>query len=322
MKSTRKKAKQLVLLCIMCISMVLYGCSGKKDVKDKEITLEINGEEYSGKYTGQLEDDVPNGSGKFSMKEDDDYLIYSGKWKEGKFSGKGKLKTNIYIIDFSGTQTEGIYNGETLNGEASGDGSFEAVNSDKVKYKYSGEFKKGTFHGQGTTTYESDEYYTKTGTYQDGEFTPTPAEYFYTLGTLKDEEYEPTEKAMSFLKNNPNLFLDQDKKIDKKLIESNISYNKISKKVDDYGDKLISVDNLQVIQIREEEGWQYENTTFAILQDARGNVYFANMIGKAKHIYQGSIVSITALPLDYFTYKTVSDSDMWALSCAVVRMEK
>ena len=43
-------------------------------------------------------------------------------------------------------------------------------------------------------------------------------------------------------------------------------------------------------------------------------------MGYWDNIYEGSYVTLTALPLDYFTYPNVSGTSIWAIACAGVRI--
>ena len=70
-----------------------------------------------------------------------------------------------------------------------------------------------------------------------------------------------------------------------------------------------------------EDHYWGSDRTFCILQDSNYDVYYVNMYGFANDIYEGSWVTLTALPLDYFTYPSVSGSEVWAIACAGVKIE-
>ena len=74
---------------------------------------------------------------------------------------------------------------------------------------------------------------------------------------------------------------------------------------------------LDVVQIIENDYWGADHT-FCILEDSSYNVYYVNMYGFANNIYEGSRVTLTALPLDYFTYPNVAGEEVWAIACAGV----
>ena len=81
-----------------------------------------------GTYEGAVSDGVPNGNGKYDGKSNDISVNYEGEWKEGNFSGEGKIKSNSYTATLGGGVIRtGEYEGATLDGKASGEGIFKAT---------------------------------------------------------------------------------------------------------------------------------------------------------------------------------------------------
>ena len=103
--------------------------------------------------------------------------------------------------------------------------------------------------------------------------------------------------------------------------EENFKYEAFSKNSSQYGDKLIEINNLKVVQIFEYEDWGYEYTFF-IAQDSQYRVYYCYKLGYADEIYEGSRVKMVALPVDYMSYKNTMGNTIYAIACAVVSITK
>jgi len=132
-------------------------------------------------------------------------------------------------------------------------------------------------------------------------------------------EYELTEKAASFLEKHPDVFVNTSTEDADVEYEENFRYEAFAKNPAKFGDKLIKVSGLNVVQIFEHSGFGYDYT-FCIAQDSAYNVYYFYMLGYAEDVYEGDRITLTALPLDYFTYPNTMDQDIWAIACAAVSM--
>ncbi len=90
------------------------------------------------KYEGEIKDGLPHGMGtiNFEVGKWNGGKKYVGKWKHGKFHGKGKFSWN------NGQE----YEGEFKFGKKDGQGELTLSNGSK----YIGEFKLGNYHGKGT----------------------------------------------------------------------------------------------------------------------------------------------------------------------------
>lgn len=99
MKGVYRMKKAVALLLVLCISLFAFsGC--KKDEKkaktesdgskSQKITLVLEEGEREGKYTGDMQNGVPHGHGKFSSQNPAGVKwTYEGEFKNGKFHGKG-----------------------------------------------------------------------------------------------------------------------------------------------------------------------------------------------------------------------------------------
>lgn len=289
---------------------------GVLDVNQFE--LEYFGKKYTGCYSGDAMNGVPEGEGCFKGTSGESELEYTGNWKDGKFFGNGSVISNRYVVTFlDGLERIGNYSGDTKDGIACGNGMFTAVNSDNISYTYSGEWKNGLYNGIGKCVWDDESTYIQTGHFLDGEFAPTPVEYFTACGTLSSQTYQITQNAQKFLEDNPECFTQN--KIDSNLLSTSFKYSSYTKNPETCKDYLVSIPNLKVIQIFEEEYWGSAHT-FCILEDNARNVYSCNMYGYADGIYEGSRVNLTALLLDYFTYPNTAGQDIWAIACAAISL--
>lgn len=74
------------LLAAGLVLSLLTGCSS-----GKEITLDLSFGPRTGTYTGEMKDNLPNGEGKFTTKnEEGTKWTYEGEFKDGHFEGEGK----------------------------------------------------------------------------------------------------------------------------------------------------------------------------------------------------------------------------------------
>ncbi len=127
--------KKLVLIIALLMSfLTLTACkenhlfktgdsstsSAKKD-EGKEITLDFAFGTRTGRYCGEMKDDIPHGKGKFtSTNSDGGNWTYEGEFKNGHFDGEGKttwesssIQTGKYkndiIIPVKGTEAKKCY---------------------------------------------------------------------------------------------------------------------------------------------------------------------------------------------------------------------
>ena len=296
--------------------------SGKGSLYTDEFRIELFGKSYEGSYSGEVLDMIPNGTGRFELHDGVESLNYEGAWLDGKPMGEGYLLFSAYEVIFSsGTVRVGTYDGTVLDGVASGNGAFTTKNNEGIVYTHTGEWSNGLPNGHGKRKWESNDYYVYQGTFVNGDFVPTPLEYFTTVGTLYDHEYSIADKAVTFLLSHPDIFVNNTIGTENVELEENFKYDTYSKDSSQYGDKLIVIKNLRVVQIfaREQFG---ESHTMCILQDGAYNVYYVNLYGDAEGIYENNYVTLTALPLDYFTYPNTAGTAIWAIACAGVSINK
>ena len=294
--------------------------SGKGELEYSNLAISYSEHTLVGSFKGSVVDGLPCGEGAFSAETEDKYLIYLGNWVDGTFAGNGKLDTNLYTIRFTDGATRiGEFSGETYDGLAEGEGTFSTVNSEGIRYTYTGAWDNGLFNGQGIIQWD-DDWYSEKGTFVDGEFFPTPAEYFTSRGTYPDQTYTISDNAMQFLEKYPNVFMKNEVTNEEIEYEQNFQYKAFAKNPGRFGSKLITVSGLKVVQIFENEYWGAEHTNI-IAHDVNYNVYYVYLYGYCENVYENSYIQLTALPLDYFTYPNTSGKKIWAIACAGVVVE-
>lgn len=319
-------------LAAFCVLALVSGCSSSNvdahgEVKKQAYTLKYtNGDDslkIKGKYTGKVLNEKPDGKGTFIANKGKDYFYYKGNWKNGKMNKKGKLlfqNQKVDIIEESGPFTKvGKYEGDIYNGKLSGNGRFDTENSSGIKWNYIGNFKNSAFDGQGKMTFDGGVY--REGTYTKGEFTPTVSEFFTTLGTSYDD-FTVSEKAKQFMNDNPNVFTDRS--YDGSQIDTSFSYLEHKKNSANYGDKLISLSNLNVVQIEEFSKWNQKKVTFSILENANNTEerYYVFLIGEVPGVLDNDNVSMVGLPLTHFQYENVEGTMLDAAVIAGVNIVK
>ena len=118
---------------------------------------------------------------------------------------------DITVTMVEGTDTydiDGKYTGEVVNGKPQGVGTFEADGENGSTYTYEGNFSNGAFNGYGVTTIINDgETSEMSGTYTNGEFTPTTGESFNYIGQLDlFGKFAVSDAVIDYIDTNKNLF--------------------------------------------------------------------------------------------------------------------
>ncbi len=137
--------KLLLILASIGLAVLLTGCSlipgifGNKSeaVKNQEITLDLSFGEKTGTYTGDLVKGLPQGTGVFTVSDEDEVAwTYDGEWEQGHFKGSGET------VWEDGFAQEGNYENDLLNGPGT-----EYLNDNLL---YEGNYTDNRYDGQGT----------------------------------------------------------------------------------------------------------------------------------------------------------------------------
>lgn len=321
----KKLAKILPLLLIVFLLTACGGEEGPKEVKDMEYSITVNETTIGGTYSGTVLNELPEGEGTFISSESGVYE-YTGTWAEGAITGNGKLKTDSYTMPFSNNTTrQGKYSGYVVNGVPEGIGTFNTQNPNGDKYTYEGEWKNGIWHGQGKLVYEDADAIGREGTFVNGEFTPTPLELFGYLFSL--EKTSLCDNAQEIIKNNEDLFYGEVSDISEELRDKDFNLAQFKKNPNSSIKGVIEVSNLVVVQIFEYEAKEMQcnipkdNITYFLARDWQDNVYYCFMVGSApENIVENSNIKLSAVPLNFITYKNTANEDVWAVACAAVKI--
>lgn len=293
-----------VLICTIMTILFFAGCT--QNVKNKEITIIYDGKTLTGYYTGTLNNGVPDGEGTFVSKSEERNFDYNGQWEKGNIVGNGKLTDTKYVVYFTDVERIGEFSGDVKDGKAHGNGTFKATNEENEKYIYTGEWKNGLWDGQGVQKFENTDYYVRTGTFTDGEFTPNKLEFIKSVGDCDTMRFTPTEKAEEFIKMHSNFFPTEVSADITEYIDNTITYKNLIKSPSKYGDKLIKLSNYQILQIWEEqEAWGYTCTTFLACSSTFDDYVFGYYLGELPSVYEGSWVTIEGLPISNSKFENI-----------------
>lgn len=279
---------------------------GKGTLKEYPLTIEFQKNKILGLYTGATIDGLPEGEGTFSSTDKTIKFDYSGEWEKGQISGKGKLNYDKYIVHFSEVDRTGVYDGETVNGEAEGEGTFSSKNSEDVAYTYTGKWKAGLFDGEGVEKFDSDEYCVCTGNFEKGDFKPNKLQWIKSKGDLKIMNFSVNDKSEKFITNHENVFPTKKESIAEKYVDSGIDYKKLIKSPDKYGNKFVKINSWKVCQIFQDEFWGRTTTTILVEDESFEKVYYIFYWGELKDIYENDTITCYGLPIDFSNYENVS----------------
>lgn len=136
--------KIMLIIITVGLALALTGCSfipgifGDKteSVKNQKLTLSLAFGEETGTYSGDLVKDLPQGTGTFTVTNDNEGAwTYEGAWKNGHFKGFGETTWE------DGFAQKGNYQDDLLNGEGE-----ESLNGNLL---YAGNYTDNRYDGQG-----------------------------------------------------------------------------------------------------------------------------------------------------------------------------
>lgn len=138
-----KKKYFIILLGLSCL---LTACDQK--VENKEVSIIINSQNIISSFSGTLKNGKPEGEGYISVNAERGNWSYNGLFSEGNISGVGVLQDYPINATFSGTDYDGKYTGNALNGVPDGNGKF-IYKSDDISISYDGSWKESMPYGKG-----------------------------------------------------------------------------------------------------------------------------------------------------------------------------
>jgi len=294
---------------------------GPVQITDFPYTLKYEDEELEGLYTGSILDNAPDGTGEFTYENKGDYFEYSGGWKAGAMSGDGTLESNFLTVHLPYADRLGEYKGDVIDGVPCGQGTFTAKNDEGVAYTYKGGWANGVFEGIGHCEFLNDDYWIHDGNFSKGEFRPSIADFFVSSGSAKNSRFSISDKEYDFIGSHASMFTGRMQEIDDQFIDKGFKYEEFSKNSSAFELSIIKVNGLRVIQVFEYDVYGYKYV-FVLAEDSRYRPYYINMIGSAPNIVEGSRIQFVGMPVDYFTYKSVSGTDIWAIACVGISVTK
>ena len=175
-------------------------------VEEMPVTLAWNGTEYAGTYTGEVRHMTPEGQGTFiGRSAAGQTFFWDGAWSAGVPEGEGEMTDERCRTSVEAAPCTGAYRGRAVSGIPEGEGSFSSVTAEGVPFTYTGGWKDGLPEGKGVLSYDADGYYTRTGTFTAGRFTPTWIQALETVGTW-EPRFTLTEAQRGFLEEHPELW--------------------------------------------------------------------------------------------------------------------
>ena len=286
-----------------------------ENVNNMEWTLAYDGSEYVGTYTGEVKDNIPQGEGTFSFNKDDVNFLYKGSWENGSMSGNGHLDTDSFLMHFPEFDKLGSYSGTTINGVPEGQGVFSAINSDGVRYEYTGEFRNGLFNGQGSEIWEDEDGIKLIGNFVDGEFCPSVIEGLNSLGSSSPKfSIQSGSETEKIILDNLQYILgngfDQNEVTSK--INGNLSYAEYIKRPDNYIAQFVYWSGYTVTQVWVDPFFDTEYKMIEInAVDYDGHVIRAYGVDDGNgailnDIVENMYVEFVGIPLGSSSYENVS----------------
>lgn len=122
---------------------------GKAMLESFPVIIENNGYKYTGIYTGEATDAVPDGNGEFICDAENEEWQYKGKFINGIISGNGQFEHLPYSVELMDNRYNGSYSGEAVDGKAEGSGIFDYNDGENIAVEYNGNWKDGKIEGKG-----------------------------------------------------------------------------------------------------------------------------------------------------------------------------
>lgn len=226
--------------------------------------------------------------------------------------------------DTTSFDVSGTYTGEIVNGIPNGTGSFTAENDSGISYTYMGEFENGTFNGRGSLQWDDDSSFVESGTYTDGLFTPTTVDFYVTAQSIYQNSTHMSEKCETFLSEHASLFpcaTEEDQSTAYTFVDDSITYAKLNKNMEPFGDRLAEFHQLTVSQIFETSNFYGHDLTWILAYDNDMN-YYAIYYDGTVDVYDDDTINVLALPLGQSSFDNVSGGTTLIVAFAGSLIEK
>lgn len=139
----------------------------------------------------------------------------------------------------------------------------------------------------------------------------TPVEIYSTLAQTASTPYTLNDKATVFISSHPDLFPASNRaSISDAMIDYSLEPKFIQKNESKYGDKMMSLPLLRVIQIWEESiADEKYLTTMNAIDDATGEQYYIYYIGELGNVFDDSTIDVVGLPLGNSSFTNTQGGD-------------
>lgn len=231
----------------------------------------------------------------------------------GTLSSEGGNQSTVSDYDITVTIMEGTesldidgkYTGELVDGKPQGVGTFKAEIENGYSYVYDGSFSDGKYNGQGVTTIIIDgETKVASGTYTNGEFTPTTGESFNYIGQLDlFGKFVVPDAVIEYIDANKNLFPTATDKTIKSIDTQDFSSKQFKKtrRQDPVG--LVEL-NLYAVQVFEDD-YMGGKLTYILGADKDDNYYTLYYLDSVE-VYSEDDFTAYAVPCSTSSFDNIS----------------
>lgn len=148
------------------------------------------------------------------------------------------------------------------------------------------------------------------------------ASLYEFLGENEAMPYVISPKAKTFIQENESLFPVDSEVLLTEYVDENLSYKNISKNQNNYGDKMMFIDQAYVGQINETN--MDENTVFTEMQvwDLEENCYYILYMGSLPDVFAEDVIKLYGTPLGMTSFSNVSGGSTLAVVMAGSYIEK
>ena len=294
--------------------------TGSGNMELSPFSLDYQNVTYTGTYSGEIAGRVPDGSGTFAADLDEGFFSYDGHWKDGNISGKGRLKTSLYVQTLpDGYVLPGEFEGEVLDGLPDGTGSFSNVNAQGVRWTYTGEWKDGMFNGHGRESGEDG--YAIEGTFQDSRAAFTPYEYMLNMSEA-GYGVPVADETKALLKELEPYFAARDLSGYEGEFDTQFKFSDYMENPGEYTETVLRLKG-QVVQSDKMDNWGVE-AAYANIQGTKEKkaVYLVIYCGHISSKLQHRSIVFTAVPLGPYAFQTYGGKNVPCILCAGIVLER
>lgn len=148
------------------------------------------------------------------------------------------------------------------------------------------------------------------------------ADIYENLGLYEEMPYTISPKAKEFIGTHEELFPAESVEAVLEFIDDTIGYKNIAKNQNNYGDKLIKLDEAYVASINESNLDEISSFTELIVMDAEEQVYYIYYFGSLPDIFKDDIIRVFGVPMAMTSYSNVNGGTTISVVLAGSYIEK